>query len=225
MIPYRKINFRTALIVLALGVTSPLAASADECKSLWIERNQIFKNQGYCFGSALGKGYFGNSDCTTKSPSLSSSQQKRVAAIKRREGQLNCAAKKENWTVASLRNNSSGGTRSTSSSSSEPTGGGLLGAMLRGGIRAIENAGSSSGSSSGSYQLKSKYTLVCRERVLMDVDTWKKGPSATCTGDYYQCEQDFKQQIESQYGGLGKACASFFGSSYTYEQVNRTDAY
>lgn len=36
-------------------------------------------------------------------------------------------------------------TRSTSNSSSKPSGGGLLGAMLRGGIKAIENAGSSSG--------------------------------------------------------------------------------
>jgi hypothetical protein len=152
MIPYRKTSFRAALIVLALGVTSPLAASADECRSLWIERNQTFKNQGYCFGSTLGKGFFGNSGCTTKSPSLSSSQQKRVAAIKRREGQLNCAAKKKNWTVASLRNNSSGRTRSTSTSSSEPTGGGILGSMLRGGIRAIENAGNSN-SSSGGYKI------------------------------------------------------------------------
>ena len=79
-------------------------ANANECVGLWIERNSIFDRAGYCFGSALGKGYFDNSGCHTKNPSLSSSERKRIAAIKSRESALGCAQQKRNWSVATLRN-------------------------------------------------------------------------------------------------------------------------
>ncbi len=108
-----------------------------------------------------------------------------------------------------------------------PSNGGLIGAALGGLISAVEGAGSSSSSHSGgaTYTPKNKYTVQCRERVLMDVDTFKKGPSFTCTGEVYKCEEQFKQQLKSRYGGLDKTCAASFGRSYTFEGLNRDTAY
>lgn len=97
----RKIVFSATFATIGMGPTSTLA---NECMRLWIERNTIFDNRGYCFGSDLGKGYFSNSDCHTKNPKLSSREQSRVARIKSREKELGCASQKGQWTVSMLRN-------------------------------------------------------------------------------------------------------------------------
>lgn len=80
------------LIALTALLLSPTAAIASECQELWLFRNAIFKNKGYCFGSALGQGVFGNAGCTTKNHSLSSSDKTQIANIKAREKRLGCAA-------------------------------------------------------------------------------------------------------------------------------------
>ena len=157
----RKAANRSTVLAIILISAVPALAVADECKSLWIERNQIFKDQGYCFGSQLGQGYFGNAGCTTKSPTLSDSQKSRVEVIKRREAQLNCAAQKKNWTVASLVNNSNE-SQTTTSSSSGGSGGGLIGSLLLGGLRVIENMENSSGSTGySSPSLKYRCKFYC----------------------------------------------------------------
>lgn len=98
-----KFSQIVALAIL-FATAGPALGFADECKSLWIERNEIFQERGFCFGSNLGKGYFGNEGCTTKSPTLSVSEKTRVSQIKTREGHLNCAEERSGWTVASLLN-------------------------------------------------------------------------------------------------------------------------
>jgi hypothetical protein len=79
------------------------------------------------------------------------------------------------------------------------------------------------GGSSGSFDasgFSATYTLVCRDRVLFDLDTWKRGASQSCTGEIYQCEDKFKASLETTYGGLSKACAAQFGSKYTFESID-----
>ena len=60
-----------ALAALAsLGLAaSPQPASAGEfaamdCGELWVARNQIYKDNGYCFTSARAITYFGNGGCS-----------------------------------------------------------------------------------------------------------------------------------------------------------------
>jgi hypothetical protein len=66
------------------------APVAGSCFDLWYERNAIFDRNGYCFSSTLGKRTFDNSDCWTKTPNLSTAEQRRVAAIKAEENRRGC---------------------------------------------------------------------------------------------------------------------------------------
>lgn len=87
--------------VLIVAVAGP--AAANECMTLWLERNAYFANKGYCFGSALGKGVFGNSGCHTKNPNMSSAEQRRISQIQSREKALGCAAQKSRWSASQVR--------------------------------------------------------------------------------------------------------------------------
>jgi hypothetical protein len=49
---------------------------------LWVERNTIFHNNGYCFWAAKGKKYFGNANCHSKDVQLSGSEGQLVKQIK-----------------------------------------------------------------------------------------------------------------------------------------------
>ena len=82
--------FHSTLAVLTVSIFAVPTAYANQCFDLWVERNAIFKKNGYCFGSTLGKTYFGNSGCYTKNARLSSSERRRVSAIKRQERALGC---------------------------------------------------------------------------------------------------------------------------------------
>ncbi|MDC0136376.1 YARHG domain-containing protein [Sulfitobacter sp.] len=90
------------MIALTALWLSPTAAIACECQELWLFRNAIFKNKGYCFGSAGEQGVLGNAGCTTKNPSLSSSDKTQIANIKAREKRLGCVAQKSRWSVAQM---------------------------------------------------------------------------------------------------------------------------
>jgi hypothetical protein len=39
------------------------SAFAQTCDQLWVERNQYYKNHGYCFKTQRAIGYFGNGGC------------------------------------------------------------------------------------------------------------------------------------------------------------------
>lgn len=62
----------------------------DVCPDLWLSRNAIFNDAGYCFKSPLGKALFDNSDCSTQSPVLSRGLQAKVAQIKDYEKSFGC---------------------------------------------------------------------------------------------------------------------------------------
>ena len=45
-----------------LGGTLPVA-HAQDCQSLWVERNTYYKQAGYCFRTRRAIEYFGNAGC------------------------------------------------------------------------------------------------------------------------------------------------------------------
>ena len=51
---------------MVVGAASTVAAPAPAqgiCQSLWVERNSIYKDAGYCFKTARAINYFGNAGC------------------------------------------------------------------------------------------------------------------------------------------------------------------
>lgn len=86
---------KPAMMIFAAGLMTGMtalvpAATAASCWDLWYERNAIYNNNGYCFSTPLGQQTFDNSDCWTKTPSLSPSEQRRVARIKAEEKRRGC---------------------------------------------------------------------------------------------------------------------------------------
>ena len=73
-------------------------AQANECVYLWLERNTIYDEAGYCFKTNLGRAVFDNSDCYTRDPALTSRERNRIAQISRTEKSLGCKRQKKNWT-------------------------------------------------------------------------------------------------------------------------------
>jgi hypothetical protein len=59
----RRISIHIAALgLLAIGAASA-AKAQDVCGQLWVERNSIYKDYGYCFKTARAIGYFGNGGC------------------------------------------------------------------------------------------------------------------------------------------------------------------
>lgn len=68
-------------------------AAAQSCEDLWYERNEIYKNAGYCFRTQRGIAAFGNAGCLydrQEDVPLSSWQRRRVADIVRQERAWRC---------------------------------------------------------------------------------------------------------------------------------------
>ena len=69
------------------------AANAEDCISLWVEQNSIYKQHGYCFKSERAIGYFGNAGCTVSdlyALELSLQERARIANITMIERSLGC---------------------------------------------------------------------------------------------------------------------------------------
>ncbi len=60
------------------------------CDALWHRRNEIFHNNGYCFGGPRGIAAFGNDGCYTKSPEVSASEANEISRIKEMEKAKGC---------------------------------------------------------------------------------------------------------------------------------------
>lgn len=80
------------------AVLTPPARAGDDyedrtCNSLWIERNSMFKQGGYCFQSARAIKTFGNENCQYDSESdvpLSDNQRDRLRDVKEAEKAKGC---------------------------------------------------------------------------------------------------------------------------------------
>jgi hypothetical protein len=70
----KSASFRNArrialgLAVVVAGAMLPTShANAQSCDDLWVERNQYYKDAGYCFHTQRAIRYFGNAGCQTDS--------------------------------------------------------------------------------------------------------------------------------------------------------------
>lgn len=79
---------RRVLLFLML-LASPASAN-DICDDLWMTRNALFNEAGYCFGSPLGQALFDNSDCTGKTVTLGTAQQAIADEVRRNEALFGC---------------------------------------------------------------------------------------------------------------------------------------
>ena len=78
--------------LLALG-PQPADAQGGLCQRLWVMRNTIYKQNGYCFNTPRGVRYFGNAGCQyddVRQVPLSRNEQARIGEILAEERSLGC---------------------------------------------------------------------------------------------------------------------------------------
>ena len=93
-------------LILALAAAASLATSlvpaqagdvqgdAYNCQELWVMRNQMYKDAGYCFSTTRAITYFGNGGCTTSNHAdlvLSGQEQETLHAVKKSEVRQSCS--------------------------------------------------------------------------------------------------------------------------------------
>jgi YARHG domain len=93
-----KLLLIPALVAVAAAAIAPASAGdiqgdAYDCKDLWVMRNEIFKNNGFCFKSAKAISYFGNAGCSYDSQAqvpLSETDRIVIRDIKRSVARQGC---------------------------------------------------------------------------------------------------------------------------------------
>lgn len=83
----------TAALALSGSTLTVSYAGAQSCESLWVERNTIYKEAGYCFKTPRAIAYFGNAGCTYDSEAavpLTPYQRARIDEIVRIERRWGC---------------------------------------------------------------------------------------------------------------------------------------
>jgi len=84
------------MLASIIAVLTSLAASharAQTCQQLWVERNQFYKNHGYCFKTQRAINFFGNGGCSINDESavpLTSAERGRIAQIAQEERAMSC---------------------------------------------------------------------------------------------------------------------------------------
>jgi hypothetical protein len=89
---------RTSLMYVVIFVaaeiaSTSMAAAQSRCERLWVARNQIYKDAGYCFKTSRAIAYFGNAGCQYDVESrvpLGRGERARVARIQAEERELGC---------------------------------------------------------------------------------------------------------------------------------------
>lgn len=87
---------RTLILVLMLLGSSTVWSideeTLTECTHLWIERNTIFAENGYCFSTDATKAYFEEDypPCETRKPKFSTRENRKIKRITAQERELDC---------------------------------------------------------------------------------------------------------------------------------------
>ncbi|ALK09195.1 YARHG domain-containing protein [Blastochloris viridis] len=79
--------------LILVAVSAPVRAQAGICGDLWVERNSIYKANGFCFKTARAISYFGNQGCMYSYESqvpLSRGERIRIEQIRSLERQYGC---------------------------------------------------------------------------------------------------------------------------------------
>lgn len=74
-------------------------------------------------------------------------------------------------------------------------------------------------STGGSTVYPTDYTLVCREKIDLNFDNWRKGPTYSCSGYSETCKDEFKAKLTAQYGSLNSACHVNHEPRFDYETI------
>ena len=85
--------FLAALILSTGSAISIANAQGRVCQELWVERNQIYADKGYCFKTERAIRYFGNRGCryeVQEDVPLSRRERARVADIQAEEREMDC---------------------------------------------------------------------------------------------------------------------------------------
>ena len=91
----RLLSMIVALLV-AVATLSAFAppAYAQSCQQLWVERNQYYKNHGYCFKTQQAIAYFGNGGCFINDQNavpLTPAERGRINQIVQQERAMGCS--------------------------------------------------------------------------------------------------------------------------------------
>lgn len=84
----------TTLLAAASLATTVSVSHAQSCQDLWVERNQYYKDAGYCFRTQRAIKYFGNAGCRYDDEGavpLPRGVRNRIADITRAERNLGCS--------------------------------------------------------------------------------------------------------------------------------------
>lgn len=83
-----------AVSMAATGlIVSTVNAQEDACFRLWVARNSIFKDNGFCFKTERGISYFGNAGCMYNYEGdipMSRYDRARIARIQAEEREMGC---------------------------------------------------------------------------------------------------------------------------------------
>jgi hypothetical protein len=88
-----RVILTLALAIAVLG-TAVVQCFAASCQELWVERNQYYKDAGFCFETQKAIEYFGNGGCRIHGQDnvhLSATAQRAVAQIVAQEKRQHCS--------------------------------------------------------------------------------------------------------------------------------------
>lgn len=91
----RHLNFKTWVDgerVEWLPYYGENARNVPQCRNLWLQRNEIYNRNGYCFRNMAAKVLFDNSDCTSDGIELNNHDQQLVSELLSLESQNECVA-------------------------------------------------------------------------------------------------------------------------------------
>ena len=89
----RKILSGMLAAASLMALAAPSASAQSICQRLWVERNSIYKQNGYCFNTPRGVRFFGNAGCEfddVRDVPLSRGERARIADIVAEERALGC---------------------------------------------------------------------------------------------------------------------------------------
>jgi hypothetical protein len=98
MLTRRPPNSATFALVAIVALGASLVAApayAQTCQQLWVQRNQYYKNHGYCFKTQRAIEYFGNSGCYINDENavpLTPAERGSIAQIAQQERAMGCDA-------------------------------------------------------------------------------------------------------------------------------------
>jgi len=82
-----------AVSMMSTGFAVSSANAQDACFRLWVARNSIYKDNGFCFKTERGISYFGNAGCMYNYEGdipMSPYDRARIARIQAEERELGC---------------------------------------------------------------------------------------------------------------------------------------